>query len=247
MFAVFSTARRPLGEHLDGRVHARRFADRQGVHRAVAHVAARRLLRGRAAAARLLLLPGRQRGRRARRRHHRRLHRRDVQLAGAVLRLRDPDRAARARGRDAARAAPRRAGEEARGRRHRDEPRPRKRRRRSPKAWRMCWQIDSLRRIYRVLPFLTPAVAGFAIFSTFLYRDVFGLDDSARGWVLGLVEGPAQLVGLTVGARLGMKLLRQGPEARVRAAVEGRSSSSAAPCSCSRGRRSCGSRSRPTS
>jgi branched-chain amino acid transport system ATP-binding protein len=50
-------------------------------------------------------------------------------------------------------------------------------------AWRMCWQIDSLRRIYRVLPFLTPAIAGFAIFSTFLYRDVFGLDDTARvGW-----------------------------------------------------------------
>ena len=63
-------ARRPVGEHLDGRVHARRFADRQGVHRAVAHVAARRLLRGRPAPAHLLLLPGRQRGRRAHRRHH---------------------------------------------------------------------------------------------------------------------------------------------------------------------------------
>ena len=79
-------------------------------------------------------------------------------------------------------------------------------------AWRMCWQIDSLRRIYRVLPFLTPTVAGFAIFSTFLYRDVFGLDDSARGWVLGLVEGPAQLIGLTVGARLGMKYFARDPK-----------------------------------
>ena len=37
-------------------------------------------------------------------------------------------------------------------------------------GWRMCWQIDSLRRIYRTLPFLTPAVAGFAIFSSFMYR-----------------------------------------------------------------------------
>ena len=79
-------------------------------------------------------------------------------------------------------------------------------------AWRMCWQIDSLRRIYRVLPFLTPAIAGFAIFSTFLYRDVFGVDDSGRGWIIGLVEGPAQLVGLTVGARLGMRMFAKDPK-----------------------------------
>jgi ABC-type branched-subunit amino acid transport system ATPase component/MFS family permease len=79
-------------------------------------------------------------------------------------------------------------------------------------AWRMCWQIDSLRRIYRTLPFLTPAVAGFAIFSTFMYRDVFGLDDAARGWVIGLVEGPSQLVGLIIGARLGTKLFIRDPK-----------------------------------
>ncbi len=79
-------------------------------------------------------------------------------------------------------------------------------------AWRMCWQIDSLRRIYRVLPFLTPAIAGFAIFSTFLYRDVFGVDDSGRGWIIGLVEGPAQLVGLTIGARLGMRMFAKDPK-----------------------------------
>jgi branched-chain amino acid transport system ATP-binding protein len=79
-------------------------------------------------------------------------------------------------------------------------------------GWRMCWQIDSLRRIYRTLPFLTPAVAGFAIFSSFMYRDVFGLDESARGWVVGLVEGPSQLVGLVVGARLGMKLFARDPK-----------------------------------
>ena len=76
----------------------------------------------------------------------------------------------------------------------------------------MCWQIDSLRRIYRVLPFLTPAIAGFAIFSTFLYRDVFGVDDSGRGWIIGLVEGPAQLVGLTIGARLGMRMFAKDPK-----------------------------------
>ena len=40
------------------------------------------------------------------------------------------------------------------------------------------------------LLFLTPAIAGFAIFSTFLYRDVFGVDDWP-GLIIGLVEGPA--------------------------------------------------------
>jgi branched-chain amino acid transport system ATP-binding protein len=79
-------------------------------------------------------------------------------------------------------------------------------------GWRMCWQIDSLRRIYRTLPFLTPAVAGFAIFSSFLYLDIFGLDESARGWVVGLVEGPSQLVGLVVGARMGMRLFARDPK-----------------------------------
>jgi branched-chain amino acid transport system ATP-binding protein len=78
-------------------------------------------------------------------------------------------------------------------------------------GWRMCWQIDSLRRIYRTLPFLMPALVGFVIFSTFMYVDVFGLDESQRGWVVGLVEGPSQLVGLVIGARLGMKLFARDP------------------------------------
>jgi branched-chain amino acid transport system ATP-binding protein len=79
-------------------------------------------------------------------------------------------------------------------------------------AWRMCWQIDSLRRIYRTLPFLTPAVAGFAIFAAFTYTDVYGLSVTERGWVVGLVEGPSQLVGLVVGARIGMKLFARDPK-----------------------------------
>jgi branched-chain amino acid transport system ATP-binding protein len=79
-------------------------------------------------------------------------------------------------------------------------------------AWRMCWRIDSLRRIYRTLPFLTPAVAGFGIFSSFMYRDVFALDAAGRGWVVGLVEGPSQLAGLVVGAYLGMKLFAKDPK-----------------------------------
>ena len=80
-------------------------------------------------------------------------------------------------------------------------------------GWRMCWQVDSLRRIYRTLPFLTPALVGFALYSAFAYRDVFGLDDAARGWVVGLVEGPSQLAGLVVGGRLATRHMAAGPGA----------------------------------
>ncbi|HEY8525720.1 MAG TPA: MFS transporter [Acidimicrobiales bacterium] len=78
-------------------------------------------------------------------------------------------------------------------------------------AWRMCWHIDSLRRIYRTLPFLMPAVVGFALFASFMYQDVFGLDESARGWVVGLVEGPSQLLGLSIGARVGTRRFARDP------------------------------------
>ncbi|HEY7071089.1 MAG TPA: MFS transporter [Acidimicrobiales bacterium] len=78
-------------------------------------------------------------------------------------------------------------------------------------AWRMCWQVDSLRRIYRTLPFLTPALIGFALYGSFAYRDIFGLDTAARGWVIGLVEGPSQLFGLIIGTRLAMRAFSDGP------------------------------------
>jgi ABC-type branched-subunit amino acid transport system ATPase component/MFS family permease len=77
-------------------------------------------------------------------------------------------------------------------------------------AWRMCWKIDSLRRIYRTLPFLAPALAGFLLFASFFYEDVFGLDAAGRG-IVGSATEPFQLLGLVVGARIGMKLFAKDP------------------------------------
>ena len=133
---------------------------RQGGHRAVAHLAARRLLRGRAAAPRVLVPPGRQRGRRARRRHRRRLRRRGLRLAGAVLRVRGARRSllvarwARCANRCAACRSAAWSAPTPQSLETEEEPPS------LAEGWRMCWQIDSLRRIYRTLPFLTPAVAG---------------------------------------------------------------------------------------
>jgi ABC-type branched-subunit amino acid transport system ATPase component/MFS family permease len=78
-------------------------------------------------------------------------------------------------------------------------------------AWRMCWKIDSLRRIYRSLPFLAPALIGFVALAAFLYADVFGLDERDRG-VIGSITEPAQLAGLMVGGRIGMKLFAKDPK-----------------------------------
>ncbi|MEZ5238252.1 MAG: MFS transporter [Microthrixaceae bacterium] len=79
-------------------------------------------------------------------------------------------------------------------------------------AWRMCWKVDSLRRIYRTLPFLAPAVVGFVSFAAFLYADEFGLDERSRGVIASLTE-PAQIVGLAIGAAVGTRLYRKDPAA----------------------------------
>jgi ABC-type branched-subunit amino acid transport system ATPase component/MFS family permease len=79
-------------------------------------------------------------------------------------------------------------------------------------AWRMCWKIDSLRRIYRTLPFLAPALAGFLLFASFYYEQVFGLDAAQRGFV-GSATEPFQLAGLILGARIGMRMFARDPAA----------------------------------
>ena len=79
-------------------------------------------------------------------------------------------------------------------------------------AWRMCWKIDSLRRIYRTLPFLAPALAGFLLFASFYYEQVFNLGAAQRGFIGSLTE-PFQLLGLVLGARIGMKLFARDPAA----------------------------------
>ncbi len=77
-------------------------------------------------------------------------------------------------------------------------------------AWRMCWKVDSLRRIYRTLPFLAPAVVGFVSFASFLYAEEFGLDERSRGVLASLTE-PAQVLGLVIGASVGTRLYRRDP------------------------------------
>src|SRR5918994_5171605 len=84
-----------------------------------------------------------------------------------------------------------------------------------PPSWaesfRTVWQVRSLRRIYYALPFLAIAVVGLVTLGGLYYDEVFNLDERARGFVGGGVDGGAQLVGLMVGLRLVPWLMARGP------------------------------------
>ncbi len=77
-------------------------------------------------------------------------------------------------------------------------------------AWRMCWQIASLRRIFAALPFLAASLVGFGSLAALLYDQEFGLDERARGLAAAATE-PMALVGLVVGARIATRLFARDP------------------------------------
>ncbi len=82
-------------------------------------------------------------------------------------------------------------------------------------AWRLCWKVETLRRIFMAMPFLATSIVGFGVLGALFYEDVFGLDERTRGFIAAGVE-PAQLLGLIVGAGLGVKLVSRDPALIVR-------------------------------
>ena len=77
-------------------------------------------------------------------------------------------------------------------------------------AWRLCWKVETLRRIFMAMPFLATSIVGFGVLAALFYEDVFDLDERTRGFIAAGVE-PAQLLGLIVGAGLGVKLVSRDP------------------------------------
>ena len=77
-------------------------------------------------------------------------------------------------------------------------------------AWRLCWKVETLRRIFMAMPFLAISIVGFGVLASLFYEDVFDLDERARGFIAAGVE-PAQLLGLMVGAGVGVKLVSRDP------------------------------------
>lgn len=118
-----------------------------------------------------------------------------VVLVVVGLRLREPVRGAQER-----RAAG--ADEEVAGT---EEPKPS-----FSEAWRLLWKVEVLRRIWYAVPFLAVAVVGFVSLAGLLYEEVYGLDEWQRGYLAAVVE-PSQLLGLAVGAKLGIRLFGRDP------------------------------------
>jgi ABC-type branched-subunit amino acid transport system ATPase component len=77
-------------------------------------------------------------------------------------------------------------------------------------AWRTCWKIVGLRRIWYALPFLSAALIGFVSLAALFYEQEFGLNEVARGSVAACVE-PLQLVGLIIGARFATRWIVTDP------------------------------------
>jgi len=77
-------------------------------------------------------------------------------------------------------------------------------------AWRTCWKITGLRRIWYALPFLAASLIGFVTLASLLYEEEFGLNEVARGSVAAAVE-PLQLVGLIIGAKVATRYVLTDP------------------------------------
>ena len=77
-------------------------------------------------------------------------------------------------------------------------------------AWRICYQVKTLRRIWYSLPFFAVSLIGIGTLLALYYDDVFGLNEVQRGVVAAITE-PFQLAGLLVGIPLATRMARRDP------------------------------------
>ncbi|HVT76771.1 MAG TPA: MFS transporter [Acidimicrobiales bacterium] len=77
-------------------------------------------------------------------------------------------------------------------------------------AFRIAWNVRTLRRVLYALPFLVgPGLAVLTLFS-FYYQDVFHVGPTGRGVIIGLSQAAA-VVGLVIGGAIASRLLRERP------------------------------------
>ena len=77
-------------------------------------------------------------------------------------------------------------------------------------SWRICNQVQTLRRIWMSLPFLATAIIGLGSLTSVYYEDVYGLSERERG-VIGAVAEPFQLLGILIGIPLATRLFARSP------------------------------------
>ena len=77
-------------------------------------------------------------------------------------------------------------------------------------AWRICYQVRTLRRIWYSLPFLAASLYGLASVFAIFYDDVFGVSEFRRGILIAIAEGAA-VVGVAVGVPIAAKRAERNP------------------------------------
>jgi ABC-type branched-subunit amino acid transport system ATPase component/predicted MFS family arabinose efflux permease len=77
-------------------------------------------------------------------------------------------------------------------------------------AWRIAWQVKTLRRIWMSLPFLAAAFLGLRALLAIFYEDIFGLNEATRGFVFAGTELFA-IAGILIGIPIANKLLIREP------------------------------------
>lgn len=77
-------------------------------------------------------------------------------------------------------------------------------------AWRVLWQVRTLRRIWIATPVLVIPVFALSPLLQLFYADVLGLNEAQRGTLVAVTE-PFQIVGLIIGIPVATKLMRRDP------------------------------------
>jgi ABC-type branched-subunit amino acid transport system ATPase component/sugar phosphate permease len=77
-------------------------------------------------------------------------------------------------------------------------------------AWRIAWQVKTLRRIWMSLPFLAAGIVGLGALLSVFYEDVFRVNEAGRGFLFAGVE-LAGLVGIAIGVPIANRLLVREP------------------------------------
>jgi branched-chain amino acid transport system ATP-binding protein len=77
-------------------------------------------------------------------------------------------------------------------------------------AWRICWQVKALRRIWFSLPFFAISLIGLIAIASIFYVDIFGLNELERGMIAAFAE-PLQVVGIFLGIRIATRLTARDP------------------------------------
>jgi ABC-type branched-subunit amino acid transport system ATPase component/sugar phosphate permease len=77
-------------------------------------------------------------------------------------------------------------------------------------AWRICYQVKTLRRIWYSLPFLAASLYGLASVFAIFYDDVFGVTEFRRGILIAIAEG-AGIVGVAIGVPIAARRAERNP------------------------------------